>query len=136
MSDELRYLLDTNILSELIRQPNSQVVKQIERVGEHRICTSIVVAGELRFGAEKKASAKLSAQMEAVLSVMTVLPLEAPAERQYAKIRDFLEKQGTPIGPNDLWIAAQALAFDLIVVTANTKEFTRVPNLMVENWIK
>ena len=66
---------------------------------------------------------------------MDVLPLEAPADRHYAHIRHHLARQGTPIGPNDLLIAAHALALNLTVVTANTREFDRVPNLKIENWL-
>ena len=135
MSYVPRYLLDTNIVSHIIRQPTGIVVDRIKVEGEHSLCTSIVVAAELRFGAEKKGSVKLKAQMEAVLSAMNILPLEEPVDRHYAEIRDQLEKQGTPIGPNDLWIAAQAMAHKLTVVTANTGEFQRVSGLAVENWL-
>jgi tRNA(fMet)-specific endonuclease VapC len=131
----LRYLLDTNILSELIRDPRGAVARRIESVGEDRVCTSIVVAAELRFGAEKSGSAKLADRVDLLLSALEVLPLEPPADRHYAKIREHLARRGTPIGPNDLLIAAHALAMGLTVVTANAGEFPRVPGLRVENWL-
>ena len=135
MSPNLKYLLDTNIISELVRNPHGNIKDQIARVGEETVCTSIIVSSELRFGAEKKASQKLSFQLETILSTIEILPFEEPADRQYATIRNYLEKAGTPIGPNDMLIAAQATSLGLILVTANFQEFSRVPGLAVENWI-
>lgn len=131
-----RYLLDTNILSDLVRRPQGLVAKRIASEGEKSICTSIVVAGELRFGANKRGSERLTAQLEAILSAMEILPLEEPADRRYGELRTHLEKQGAAIGPNDMLIAAHALALDYIVVTANVREFSRVPGLKVENWLQ
>ena len=129
-----RFLLDTNILSELTLQPQGRVADHITKEGEETVCTSIVVASELRFGAAKRGSSRLTAQLEEILSVIDILPLEPPVDRHYAALRVHLERAGTPIGPNDLWIAAQGLSLNLIVVTANIKEFTRVLRLVVENW--
>jgi tRNA(fMet)-specific endonuclease VapC len=130
-----RYLLDTNILSDLVRQPQGRVFARIREVGEEAICTSIVVAAELRFGAVKKGSDRLSAQIEAILSAIDVRPFDVPADAAYAELRAQLEVKGTPIGGNDMLIAAHALATDCIVVTANTKEFRRVEKLQVMNWL-
>jgi tRNA(fMet)-specific endonuclease VapC len=131
----LRYLLDTNILSDLARRPDGPAARRIAEVGEASICTSIIVAAELRYGAEKSGSKPLAERVELLLSALEILPLEVPADRHYGKIRHHLTRQGTPIGPNDLLIAAQALAADLILVTANTREFARVPSLRIENWL-
>lgn len=136
MTSDLRYMLDTNIISELIRNPRGPVTKRIEKEGETSVCTGIVVAAELRFGAEKKGSGRLARQLEAVLSAMTVLPMKEPVDRHYAKIRSHLETSGTPIGPYDMLIAAHALSLNLIIVTANKREFSRVPGLAVENWLE
>jgi tRNA(fMet)-specific endonuclease VapC len=130
-----RYLLDTNILSDLIKNPQGEAAQRITSAGEGSVCTSIVVAAELRYGAEKKGSMKLAERVELLLSALEVLPLESPADRHYGQIRKYLTTQGTPIGPNDLLIAAHARALDLTLVTANTKEFSRVPNLRTENWL-
>lgn len=135
MMESFRYLLDTNILSDLVRHPSGEVAKRIELVGEDCICTSIVVACELRYGAYKKGSARLKNQLEAILSVLEVFPLEPPVDSFYAELRTVLERQGTPIGPNDMLIAAHSLSLDLILITANMDEFSRVPNLKVENWL-
>jgi tRNA(fMet)-specific endonuclease VapC len=130
-----RYLLDTNILSDLIPHPQGPVAERIADVGERAISTSIIVAAELRSGARKSGSQNLADRVDLILSALDVLPLESPADRHYATIRQHLAQQGTPIGPNDLLIAAHALALDLAVVTANVREFSRVPGLMVENWL-
>lgn len=130
-----RYLLDTNILSDLVRFPQGKVAERISAVGEAAVCTSIIVAAELRFGAAKRNASRLANQVEAILAAMEVLPLDAPADRAYAKLRLTLEQSGSPIGPNDMLIAAQALACECVLVTANIDEFSRVPSLELENWL-
>ena len=131
----LRYLLDTNIISDLIRRPDGIVARRIIDIGETAICTSIVVAAELRYGAFKSDSRRLGERIELMLSAIEILSLEPPADQHYAEIRQQLTQRGTPIGPNDLLIAAHALATGLTLVTANTREFERVPSLPVENWL-
>ena len=135
MTNSFRYLLDTNILSDLVRQPQGTIARRIAEAGEEKICTSIIVAAELRFGAEKSGSVKLADQVDLILSAIEILPLESPADREYGKLRHYLGRNGTLIGPNDMLIAAHALCAGLIVVTANTGEFSRVPGLSVENWL-
>ncbi len=129
------YLLDTNILSDLVRNPTGRITKKIQSVGESNVCTSILVAAELRFGARKKNSTRLTLQVEAILAVLSILDFEKPADKQYAELRTQLEKSGTPIGPNDMLIAAHAMALDMIVVTANEAEFRMINGLRVENWL-
>ena len=131
-----RYLLDTNILSDLVRHPQGAIAQGIARAGEKAVCTSIIVASELRFGASKRNAARLTAQVEAILAAMEVRPFDTPADHEYAKLRLHLERVGTPIGPNDMLIAAHALAAESILVTANASEFVRVPGLVVENWLE
>ena len=136
MTAQTRYLLDTNIISELVRRPRGVVTARIGREGDRSICTSIIVAVELRFGAEKSGSEKLRSQLEAILSAIEILLLEEPADRRYAVLRAQLEKAETSIGPNDMLIAAQALSLGLTVVTGNQREFGRVLGLSVENWLE
>ncbi len=131
----LRYLLDTNIVSDLVRHPQGVVSERIATVGEISVCTSIMVAGELRYGAEKSRSKRLADRVELILSALEVLPFDEPADRHYGKIRQQLSIKGSPIGPNDLLIAAHALEIGLIIATANLREFSRVPGLVVENWL-
>jgi tRNA(fMet)-specific endonuclease VapC len=130
-----RYLLDTSILSSLVKQPQGEIAGHIARVGERRVVTSIVVACELRFGAVKRGSAKLTRQVEAVLDAIEILPLEPDVDRHYALIRAALEGKGRPIGANDLLIAAHARTLDAVCVTGNIDEFKRVPGLKLENWL-
>jgi len=131
----LRYLLDTNVLSDLVRNPQGVVTRQITKLGQDTVCTSIIVACELRFGAAKKGSARLTEQLELILDALPILPLEAGADFIYGEVRAALEKAGQPIGPNDLLIASQALALGLTLVTDNIREFERVPGLKLENWL-
>lgn len=130
------YLLDTNILSHLVRQPQGPVAERIAGVGEANVLTSVIVACELRYGAAKRGSRKLTRQVEAVLGALTIRPLESDVEAIYAAIRIALERKGTPIGAHDMLIAAQARAIDAVCVTDNVAEFKRVPALKVENWLR
>lgn len=132
----MRYLLDTNIVSDLVRRPQGQVAQRIRGVGETGVCTSIVVAAELRFGAAKKGSERLTSQLEAVLGAIEVLPLETPVDLEYGALRAYLEQRGQPIGGNDLLIAAHSLSLDCTLVTDNEREFGRVPRLRCENWLR
>lgn len=136
MNEQSLYLLDTNILSSLVRQPQGRVAQHIAMVGEERVCTSIIVASELRFGVAKKQSSRVAQQVEAILDTIAILPLEVPADVEYAHIRAYLERIGQLIGPNDLLIAAHALSIKAFLVTANLNEFTRVPGLAVQNWLE
>ena len=135
MTPAFRFLLDTDTVSDLVRHPQGAVARRIRDVGAGSVCTSIVVAAELRLGARKRGSERLSRQLEAILSVLPVIPLEEPVDQRYAEIRLRLEQAGTPIGPNDLLIAAQAQALGLTVVSGNAREFRRAPGLKVDNWL-
>ncbi|MHC2355808.1 tRNA(fMet)-specific endonuclease VapC [Sinorhizobium meliloti] len=128
-------MLDTNIVSELARNPQGAVTKRIAEVGPEAVCVSIITAAELRYGCAKKGSPKLLAQIEAILGSMQVLALDVPADAEYGNIRAELETAGKPIGPNDLFIAAHACVLGAVLVTVNSSEFTRVRDLKVENWL-
>jgi tRNA(fMet)-specific endonuclease VapC len=132
----MRYLLDTNIVSDLVRNPQGRIAQHIRKIGEGQVCTSIIVAAELRYGAAKKQSARLTAQLQAVLGALEILPLEAPADTIYGALRARLEKAGRPIGANDLLIAAQTLALGYTLVTDNEKEFAQIKDLPRENWLR
>jgi len=132
----MRYLLDTNVVSDLVRNPRGRVAERIRKVGEAQVCTSIIVAAELRYGSTKKGSSRLTSQLDAVLAALEALPFEVPADAQYGSLRSLLERAGKPIGANDLLIAAQALALGHTIVTDNEREFTRVRGLRVENWLR
>jgi tRNA(fMet)-specific endonuclease VapC len=134
-----RYLLDTNVLSDLIRSPQGVVAQTIASLpAEDRdaLATSIVVAAELRYGAAKKGSRKLTDRVERLLEAIDVLPLEADADRFYATIRTQLEQVGAVIGGNDLLIGAHALSLGAVLVTDNVREFGRIKGLVVQNWLR
>ena len=131
-----RYLLDTNIVSDLVRNPRGRAAEHVGRVGEAQVCTSIIVAAELRYGAIKKGSPRLARQLEAVLGALDVLPFAAPADAAYGEVRARLERTGRPIGGNDLLIAAQSIALGYTIVTDNEAEFARIDGLVCENWLR
>jgi len=130
------YLLDTNMISHIIRNPDGFAARRIETIDPKEICTSIVVAAELRYGCAKKGSARLLAKVAAALETIPVLALDVPADSQYGSIRSALETEGLSIGLNDLLIGAHAHALGLTLVTDNVREFSRIPGLSVENWLE
>src|SRR5262249_32562586 len=104
--------------------------------GADQVCTSIVVLAELRYGISKVGSRRLAGQLTAILGGLEVFPLEAPADAAYADLRTRLERAGRPIGANDMLIAAHTLALDLTLVTDNEREFSRIADLRLENWLR
>src|SRR6516162_6932734 len=129
------YLLDTNIISDLVRDAQGRVASRIRTIDAGEIVTSIIVAAELRFGALKRNAKRLATRIEGVLEVIPVLPLETPADRIYARLRSSLERRGLAIGGNDLLIAAHTVALGHTLVTANEREFARITELRYENWL-
>jgi tRNA(fMet)-specific endonuclease VapC len=130
-----RYMLDTNIISDLIRNPQGRAAKRIAKVGEDNICISIIVAAELRYGCAKSGSKRLLKAVEDLLGEIAVLPFDVPADAEYGGIRSALEAAGRPIGGNDLLIDAHACTVGATIVTANANEFKRIRGLNVENWL-
>lgn len=130
------YLLDSNILSDLIRNPSGRAAQAIREIGVDEIATSVIVAAELRFGAAKSGSPRIAERLEAMLERLRVHPLEPPADAVYGHIRARLEREGRSIGANDLLIAAHALALDATLVTDNEREFSRVEGLRTLNWLR
>jgi tRNA(fMet)-specific endonuclease VapC len=130
------YLLDTNIVSAPIHEPRGRLAQRVARAGEANVFTSVIVAAQLRYGALKKASARLVAAVDELLSELEVKPMEPPADKHYGRLRASLEAAGAPIGANDMLLAAHALALEATLVTDNEGEFARVDGLMVENWLR
>jgi tRNA(fMet)-specific endonuclease VapC len=130
-----RTMLDTNILSDLIRNPHGRAADRLQEHGEAGLCVSIITAAELRYGAARRGSARLLGRVEAVLSTIDVLPFDVPADAEYGNIRAELEAVGLPIGPTDLFIAAHARAVGVVLVTHNVAEFRRVRGLTLDNWL-
>jgi tRNA(fMet)-specific endonuclease VapC len=119
----------------LIKNPQGRAAKRISKLGEDNICTSVIVAAELRYGCAKSGSRRLLKAVEDLLGEIHVLPFDIPADAEYGDIRSKLEAAGRPIGSNDLLIAAHAQAIGTTIVTANTDEFKRILGLKVENWL-
>jgi tRNA(fMet)-specific endonuclease VapC len=132
----MRYRLDTNVVSDLVRHPRDRIAERIRSIAEAQVGTSNIVAAELRYRASKKGSRRLAAQLETVLSALEVLPFDAPADVIYGLIRTRLDQAGTPIGGNELLVATQGLALGGINVTDNEAEFARVDGLPRENGLK
>lgn len=129
------HLLDTNILSHLIKNPRGMATARLAALAADAVCTSIIVACELRYGAAKRASPALTQRVEALLERLPILPFDSEADRHYGEIRATLEREGQIIGGNDLLIAAHCRTLDLTLVSGNMREFLRVPGLRVENWL-
>lgn len=129
------YLLDTNVISDIARNPHGEAAKRFGQLSSDDLCTSIVVSAEVRFGLAKGAGERLREAMMAVLGSLHVLKLETPVDQIYAETRAAMSKIGKAITPNDLFIAAHALAIDATVVTAD-QGFRLVPGLKVENWLQ
>jgi len=126
-------MLDTDIMSELIKNPRGlAAMKARERRDE--LCTSIIVASELRYGCARSGSVPLLRKAEDLLDEIGVVAFDVTADADYGRIRRELELAGQPIGANDLLIAAHARCLKLTLVTANIREFSRVGGLAIENW--
>ena len=130
------YLLDANIISALMHAPVGRVAQRIARAGEGNVFTSVVVAAELQYGGLKRPSPRLDAALATIFEELEVKPLESTAIAHYARLRTDLERAGSPIGANDMLIAAHALALDAKLVTDNEREFGRIEALRVENWLR
>jgi tRNA(fMet)-specific endonuclease VapC len=128
-------MLDTNIISDLVKNPQGKAAQRIAKVGEDNVCTSIIVAAELRYGCAKSGSKRLLKAVEELLGEIPVLPFDVPTDAEYGRICSVLEVAGEPIGGNDALIAAHANAVGATIVTANAGEFKRVRGLSVENWL-
>ena len=132
----LKYLLDTNICIYIAKEKPRGVLTRFETLHIGEVGMSVITYGELMFGAYKSNYAhKALNNLEALESYIPALPIPTNCADHYGKIRNFLKEQGTPIGANDLWIAAHALALGIALVTNNEKEFSRIPDLRVENWV-
>lgn len=131
----MKYLLDTNIISDLMKHPAGVITGWIRKVGQDTVFTNVIVIAEVEYGIEKKQSRRLREQLEGIRPGLTILPLTQPAEKYYAKVRVLTEQRGWTIGQNDLLIAAHALSLDAAVVT-DDRAFLQMPGVRVENWLR
>lgn len=132
----MKFLLDTNICIHIIKHKPPSVFARFQDFTPQDLCISAITLAELEYGAEKSSfPEKNRLALAMFLSGITVLPFDDAAAAEYGRLRAQLEKAGTPIGANDMLIAAQALSLRLPIVTNNTREFLRVEGLSVENWV-
>lgn len=129
------YCLDTNIWSYLLRQPNEPLIQRLKSCRSGDLCYTELVRAELLYGARRSSRRiELSKRIEGLLAPYPAIPFDSDAAEHYADIRTNLEKLGTPISPNDLIIAATVRAANITLVTANQREFLRIPDLRCEDW--
>lgn len=129
------YMLDTNICIYILKNRHQDLLRKLDVIPAGSICVSVVTYAELRYGVERSSSKRLNQRvLDIFLSHLTILTWDTAAADQYAKTRAFLESKGTPIGNMDLLIAAHALSHKNTLVTHNTREFSRVPGLKIEDW--
>lgn len=131
----VRYLLDTNICSELIKNPQGHVAQKLFQMGTHLVGINWVIEAELRFGDALKNSPTLTQRVDALIHEIKHIEFDDGLIEHYVRIRNQLTQSGQMIGANDLWIAAHACALDICLVTRNTDEFSRVEGLVVECWL-
>ena len=130
-----RYMLDTDTCSYIMKRSNDAVLKRLGTLPVSDVCISVITKSELLFGVEVSPRRRQDqAALDAFLNYIEVLDLPDQASLHYAGIRADLRKLGTMIGANDLFIAAHARSLGLTLVTNNTREFGRVPRLLIENW--
>ena len=131
----MTYLLDTNTCIRYLNGRAPNVLRRLQALPPNEVRVCAVVKAEMYFGAMKSANPiSTLAQQRAFLDAFVSLPFDDAAAEAYGRLRAELARRGTPIGPNDLMIAAIALAHDLTLVTHNTSEFGRVPDLRLEDW--
>lgn len=133
----MRYLLDTNTCVALIRQRPPEVLSRITKHQITDIAVSVLTIAELQYGVNKSSQVQQNQQaLDQFLIPFTFLDFDYAAAQAYGPIRATLEAQGIPIGPLDTLLAAQAVAHNLVLATNNTKEFSRIPQLILEDWMK
>jgi len=132
------YMLDTNIISYMMREPSGAVAQRALAMdsedARQPMCTSVVVQCELLFGLMRRTNPTWTDRYHRVMASLDVKPLEESAATHYAALRSALQTRGTPLDSNDLLIAAHALSLDAILVSADAA-FARVPGLKLENWL-
>lgn len=129
------YMLDTNVISDIAKNPTGLAARRFAELSSDEMCTSIVVSAEVLFGFENGASNETRKAMTAVLEAISILNLEPPVDRVYAQTRASMSKIGKAVTPNDMFIAAHALTIDAVVVT-DDQAFRFVPGLKIENWLQ
>lgn len=133
---QAKYLLDTDVFSLMVKGQDEQINARMQTLSKGEALLSVITTGEYFYGvSHAPVSALREKRAQRLIDFFGVLPLGAEVGASYGAIRADLRAKGTPIGPNDLWLAAQANAHELVMVTRNTREFKRVKGLKVEDWL-
>lgn len=130
-----RYMLDTDICIYIINHRPAQVREKLLSIGENACGISAITASELAFGSYKSGREDNKIRLNQFLTLFEIFPYTDDVMWHYAQVRHTLQSKGKLIGSNDMLIASHALALDLTLITNNTDEFERVPNLKLENWV-
>lgn len=130
----MAYLLDTNVISALVRNPQGAVAKKIADVGEDRVFTSSIVSSEVYFGVDKNGNDELRGKVNRIMARLYIAAFQPPADSCYAKLRASMERAGRSVTPNDYFIAAHAVSLDAVLVSGD-RAFAHVPDLKLENWL-
>ncbi len=132
----IKFMLDTNICIYIIKQKPIDVIERFRKISISSIAISSITLGELEYGVMKSAKpAQNQFALSQFVAPLEILPYDDGAAQYYGSLRAALEKQGTPIGSLDMLIAAHALSINCSLVTNNEKEFSRIPNLIIQNWV-
>lgn len=133
----MKFMLDTNMCIYIIKRKSSQVIKRFKRTKISLIGISSITLSELLYGVSKSSiPEKNQVALAQFIAPLVILPYGDEAAQYYGELRAYIEKQGTPIGSLDMLIAAHALSIACTIVTNNEKEFIRIPNLKIDNWVK
>ena len=136
MGLKLLYLLDTNICIYIAKYKPPEVLRRFQLLEVGQVAMSLITYGELKHGAHKSQQPQIAlGNLQRLVELIPVMPMQETVCEHYGQIRSRLEKAGTPIGNNDLWIAAHALDLQVTLVTNNVREFQRIPDLKLENWV-
>jgi tRNA(fMet)-specific endonuclease VapC len=131
------FFLDADVFSAIARQTSASAERRFAELPSGSVALSVITCAEIAFGMEKRrVGTALATRIARLQQILPLVALHAGVVSHYARTRTHLERQGTPIGTNDLWLSSHALSEDLTVVTGNTREFARVPGLRVENWLR
>jgi tRNA(fMet)-specific endonuclease VapC len=131
-----KYLLDSDVFSHMIKGADAAINLRMQTLAKGEAMLSVITTGEFFYGvAHAPLSALRTKRAQRLIDFLGVLPMDEPVSAVYGQIRADLRAKGTPIGPNDLWLAAQAKAHGLVMVTRNGRAFSRVEGLTVEDWL-
>jgi len=133
----IKYMLDTNICVYIIKQKPAKVIERFKHADISQIGISSITLSELQYGVSKSSKPEQNQMaLSQFVAPLEILPYDDGAAQYYGDLRAGLEKRGTPIGSLDMLIAAHAISLNSVLISNNEKEFNRIPNLRIDNWVK